>query len=94
MATVPSATPRFGGIEFFDPDSESILAYLERMDLFLEANAVAEEKKVAVVLSMVGSKAYQLLRNLCSPDKPQSKSYSDLKGILTNHYDPKPLVIA
>ena len=46
--------PVFGHLETFNPDSETIVAYLERVELFLQANAVAEEKKVAVFLSVIG----------------------------------------
>ena len=39
--------PAFGNLETFDTDSETIAAYLEQVELFLQANAVADEKKVA-----------------------------------------------
>jgi len=55
--------PAFGHLETFNPDSETITAYLERVDLFFQANAVKEEGKVAVFLSVIGRKTYSLLRN-------------------------------
>ncbi len=57
------ATPCFGHIEGFDPDSDSILAYLERMDLFLEANAVPAGK--TGIVSSVGC-ATRASRGACS----------------------------
>jgi len=45
--------PAFGHLETFNPDSETIAAYLEQVELFLQANAVTDEKKVAVFLSVI-----------------------------------------
>ena len=44
----------YGCITEFLPDEESITSYLERVDLYFAANAVAQEKKVAVFLSIIG----------------------------------------
>ena len=41
-----------------------IESYLERIELFFTANGIAEEKKVAVFLSVIGSKTYTILRSL------------------------------
>ena len=83
-----------GSIQEFDPDIEAITAYLERVQLFMTANAVKDDKKVAVLLSIIGSKAYGLLRNLLEPARPSEKSYDDLVAVLKEHYEPKPIVIA
>ncbi|XP_023222539.1 uncharacterized protein K02A2.6-like [Centruroides sculpturatus] len=40
---------------------------------------------VATLLSQMGPVAYKLLRNLCQPDKPSSKTFSDLKSIMRSH---------
>ena len=64
------------------------------MDLFLIANDIAADKRVPVFLSLVGGATYGLLRNLCSPAKPQDKSYTELTSLLTQHYEPEPLIIA
>ena len=83
-----------GRIQEFDAETESITAYLERVQLFAMANAVDDDKKVAVLLSVIGSKTYSLLRNLLEPEKPSSKTYDELVGTLKRHYEPKPVVIA
>lgn len=46
------------------------------------------------MLSVVGAKTYSLIRNLASPDKPGEKSYAELRTLVKNHLQPKPLVIA
>mgnify|MGYP003431079376 CR=1 FL=1 len=43
----------YGKIMDFEPDKESISAYLERVHLFFDANDVADDKKVAVLLSVL-----------------------------------------
>ena len=66
-----------GRIQEFDAETESITAYLEHVQLFMMANAVDDDKKVAVFLSVIGSKTYSLLRNLLEPEKPSSKTYNE-----------------
>ena len=69
-------------------------AYVERTQLFLEANEIAEAKHVAVFLSAIGAKAYALLRNLLAPVSPKEKTFKELVDTLKSHYEPKPLTIA
>ena len=83
-----------GSIQEFDPDTEAITAYLERVQLFMMANAVKDDKKVAVLLSVIGSKAYGLLRNLLEPERPSEKDLDDLVTVLKQHFEPKPIVVA
>ncbi|KAL5487308.1 hypothetical protein EMCRGX_G019895 [Ephydatia muelleri] len=83
-----------GKIQEFEPGNESMSAYLERVELFMAANAIAEERKVTVFLSTVGPKTYGLLRNLVAPSKPQDKSMLELTAVLKKHFEPKPIVIA
>ena len=82
-----------GQIGEFKPDEEQVSTYLERMQFFFVANSIAENKQVAVLLSVVGPKAYALLRDLLALTKPQDKTFSKLSTTLMNHYDPKPIVI-
>ena len=91
----PMANPlAFGSIQEFQPDSEIVSTYLERMQLFFTANSVPQEKQVPVFLSVVGAKAYALLRSLLSPQLPHTRTYEELEDALKQHFQPKPLVIA
>ena len=76
------------------PQNERWETYSERFEQFVLANGIADEKVVPVFLSVVGSKAYNLLRSLTAPDKPATKSFADIKKILSNHFAPTPIVIA
>ena len=84
----------YGQIQEFCPENESVEAYLERVELYFEANNIAEDRQVAVFLSIIGGKNYAVLRNLLSPTKPSTKMLSELRASLTNHFAPKRVVIA
>ena len=84
----------YGHVGPFDENIEKFADYVGRYEAFVTANAIEEEKQVHVFLAMVGPQTYQLLKNLCDPDNPNTKSYAALKGILQAHYEPAPIVIA
>ena len=81
-----------GKIEPFDPrNGEEWTHYVERLEYYFFANGIqAAEKKRAVLISVMGSQAYKLLRTLISPSLPNEKSFSQLVEVLKNHYNPKP----
>ena len=84
----------FGRLEEFLPEKETILNYIERVELFFQANGIANAKIVPVFLSATGENIYVLLRNLLSLTKLQDKSFEDLTAELKKHYEPKRVVIA
>ena len=43
-----------GKLEAFDPDTDSITVYLERVEIYFAANSIPGEKRVAVLLSQGG----------------------------------------
>ena len=88
-----------GKIEEFNPSQTNIARYLERLEQYFEANDVPEDsedskKRRAILISVIGSRTYDVLSDLCSPNSPSSKTYLELSVILKNHYAPKKLVIA
>lgn len=78
----------------FNPENEQWTAYVERMELFFDAHDVDKDKQVATLLSSVGASTYGLLRNLVQPLKPRDKTFDEIVEILSDYYEPKPLVIA
>ncbi|ETW95022.1 MAG: hypothetical protein ETSY2_48750 [Candidatus Entotheonella gemina] len=78
-----------GKLEEFDPKIDSIVSYVERAQLFLEANSVPEAKHVPTFLSAMGKSNYETLRNLMAPDKPKDKSLDDIISVLKQHFKPK-----
>jgi hypothetical protein len=78
----------------FDGGKEDVVSYLERFEMFLDANDIeAPGKKRSVFLSTVGAQTYKILRSL-SNNKPLEKTYEELKQLLTQHLQPRPNVIA
>ena len=57
---------------------------LHRVDLYFAANAMANEKKVAVFLSIIGHDTYSVLRGLLAPDKPADKDLTTLTDMMKN----------
>ena len=50
------ATRRYlGRLGDFKPDEEMITAYLERVDLYFEANGIKEAARVATFLTVIGA---------------------------------------
>lgn len=91
MATV---TGIIGNIDSFDSNEETWNSYIERFELFVECNGISSTKKVSTLLTVVGPKTYNLLRDLCTPNKPSTKSYDDIVKIVQDHLYPKPNLIA
>ncbi|KAI2647975.1 Gag-Pol polyprotein [Labeo rohita] len=83
-----------GHIDTFDEVFEQWTTYIERFEHFTNANDIEEEKRVLVLLSIMGTKTYSLLRNLIAPAKPEQKTYQEIVTTLTEHFSPKPLIIA
>ena len=86
--------PTFGVIEPYQPETESFTAYSERVLLFFEANNIEEGRRVPVLLSVIGTKLYSLLRDLLAPENPKDSSVADLLKRLKEHLEPAPIVIA
>ena len=81
----------FGRVDIFNPEVEDWVTYSERLEQYFIANDIKEnEKQRAILLSAVGAKSYQLIRNLVRPNKPTDKSYKQLVEILQEHHCPKP----
>jgi len=83
-----------GSLGEFHPAKDNISSYLERVQLYFEANTVEDDRKVAVLLTLIGGKTYDTLRSLLAPTLPREKTFEELLGVLKKHFEPQPLVIA
>ena len=90
----PVALNLYGRLKAFDPEAENISTYLERIELYFEANEIADEKRVSVLLTVIGPRNYGIIRSLVAPARPKDKTYAELEAALKAHFQPKPLVIA
>ena len=72
----------------FDPSSETVTNYVERTQIYFEANDIAEAKKVCTLLSAIGKKTFAVLWDLVSPDNPKDKTLDQLVEVLKQHQEP------
>ena len=91
--TQNKAMNSIGKLEEFDETCGNWSAYIERVEQYFLANDVDDEKKVPVLLTVIGGKTYSLLQTLTSLDKPSTKSFEEIVAILQGHLSPKPLLI-
>ena len=82
-----------GQISEFQSELKSITVYLERVAQYFRANQIPTERRVAVLLSVIGSRTYSLLRSLLHPAVPGDKTYEQLVTALQEHFEPKRLVV-
>lgn len=85
---------RLGKIAEFDPKLQNFESYLERFELFVQANDIKEEKKLPVFLTVIGAEAYEVLKNIVVPASPSEATYVEAKRLLKEHYSPRSSVIA
>uniref|UniRef100_A0A8C9TFI9 ribonuclease H n=1 Tax=Scleropages formosus TaxID=113540 RepID=A0A8C9TFI9_SCLFO len=83
-----------GRIDAFDSATDDWPMYCERIEQYFKANGIADDKRVSVLLSAMGGKAYALLRTLTAPTKPADLSFDNIVQTLRDHLAPKPLLIA
>ena len=63
-------------------------------DVTEEQRAVADKKKVAHTIAVIGKEAYNTLKDCCFPEKPSEKKFADICKILKEHYKPSVLIVA
>ena len=88
---------QIGPIQEFQPDNETVSAYIERVDLYFVTNGTPADIKEGTsfaefhrskdlwVTSKFGGTRCTVLRN---------KTMNELEKVLKNHYEPAPLIIA
>lgn len=63
------------------------------MAQYFTANGITDDRKVAVLLMMVGAKIYLPMSNLAAPAKLAEKTYNEQVTMTKVHLKPKPLTI-
>ncbi|XP_072144400.1 uncharacterized protein [Dermacentor andersoni] len=78
------------GTPRFDENQDKWDIYLTRLEVFFEANDIkTDDKKRALLVSMLSTKTVGVLAGQCAPQKVNALSYKDALTILNNHYAPK-----
>lgn len=73
--------------------NENWTLWHERLEQYFLANSVNEDRKAALFLTLIGSEGYSILRSLCSPELPSTKTYVQLVTLMKGHMEPEPNVI-
>lgn len=82
-----------GSIAEFSLDDDWT-SWCERLEMYIIANEVSENKKVSLFLTLLGKEGYALLRNLTTPKVPSEMSFSELQRTMKNHLQPAPNAMA
>ena len=85
--------------DVFNPESEDIESYLERLQEYFIAYDIKNDadnaaKRRAILLTSIGSGAYRVIRDLSFPDAPNTKTFDQLATPLRGHYKPTRLKVA
>lgn len=82
------STHTIGRIEEFYHWSDWTV-YYERLEQFFEVNNIPEEKRVGVLISVIGSYTYKILRDLCHPTLPKEKTFDELCELMRRNFCPQ-----
>ncbi|RLJ22797.1 hypothetical protein DJ031_00255, partial [bacterium endosymbiont of Escarpia laminata] len=88
MSLLGGTLPEFSGKDWS--------SYEDRLGFYFEANDIALDavsKRRAILLSVVGTETYTLLRSLAAPKAPADLTYKELCVLLSSHFEPKPNAI-
>lgn len=69
---------------------KQVTVYIERVELFMDANSIPADKRVLTLLSSNEKETYNMLRNLLAPNRPRDTVWEDLVANLKTNFEPKP----
>ncbi|XP_072037280.1 uncharacterized protein [Amphiura filiformis] len=88
-----AAQRALGDIPIFNKTAEDFETYAERLEHYFAANGITENKK-SHLITHVDHETFKLLKTQVAPDKIEDKTYTQLKQVLVEHFNPKPAIIA
>ncbi|UYV82259.1 K02A2.6-like [Cordylochernes scorpioides] len=80
-------------LRFIKSDMQNLVPIGSRLEQFLILEEANEEKKRAYLLTLIGGKAYDTLKNLCSPKLPREYKYEELIEKLVEYFSPRRSII-
>ncbi|XP_059061514.1 uncharacterized protein LOC131854416 [Achroia grisella] len=83
-----------GKISEFKIETDNWRLYVERLEQYFIVNNISREMQVPTLVTVMGARSYELIVNLCTPDKPTSKSFDELAVIMEKHLQPRPSILA
>ncbi|XP_050549177.1 uncharacterized protein LOC126910566 [Daktulosphaira vitifoliae] len=83
---------KIGNIEEYKIQDDFV-SWVERLELFMQVNKIKENKE-SILLTLIGSEGYKILKSLCTPTLPKDVSYDKLVSNMINYLQPKVSVVA
>jgi hypothetical protein len=83
MSGMVGQIPEFQGV------GDDWNVYVERLEQFFEVNDVPDTKHTALLISVIGTDSYKVLRDLCHPTLPKNKAFEELCELLRKQYSPQ-----
>lgn len=83
-----------GKLEPFKIGEGNWTSYITRMGQYFKVNTIKDEMKTAILITAVGDEVFELMVDLCSPEKPEDQSFAGLVSLLKDHLQPTPSEIA
>ena len=77
----------------FDADHEKFADYLDRLETHFRIIEASEANKKLLFISLLTPALHKLLKSLVYPDTYNTRSYNQIKTVLSHHLDPELLVI-
>ena len=85
-----------GSLQPYDPATDwklyeiSITNFFAANRITAPANAQDIDRRKAALLATIGMRALDIIRSLCAPDEPNTKSYDEIIKLLRRHYTKAP----
>ena len=80
-----------GSLGEFDHRTGDWKSYIERAQQYFAANDVESAgKKRAILLSSVGDKTYQIIKDVLAPDAPTDVTFANIVEKMMKHFQPPP----
>ncbi|KAJ0172353.1 hypothetical protein K1T71_012326 [Dendrolimus kikuchii] len=83
-----------GKIAEFNMATDNWRLYVERLEQYFIVNKITNDLKVPTLITVMGADSYELLVNLCTPTKPNAKTFEEITEIMSRHLQPTPNELA
>lgn len=83
-----------GKIAEFNITTDNWRLYVERLEQYFIVNKISSDLKVPTLITVMGADSYELLVNLCTPAKPNTKTFDEITAIMSRHLQPTPNELA
>lgn len=85
-----------GALQPYDPATDwklyelSVTNFFAANGITAPADARSTDRRKAALLATIGMRALEIIRSLCAPDDPSTKSYDEIIELLRRHYTKAP----